>query len=124
MKKMFLVLSIVLSLALAGNVMAVEQGPSGFYEKQNGSNAGKIKYFSKGHPDNQSEWVLVKEIIIPCGGSCDDVTASVGVDADVPFGVRIHGFVNAPDNTFMNGGSAVGNFDMDGMAIASGKQLA
>lgn len=67
MKRLMLVLTVVLSLALAGNVLADQpkEDEGYFYHTVTGS----IKYFKNGHPGTQSQWVPCTEAL--CGETPD-----------------------------------------------------
>ena len=83
MKKSLFVALFAALLMVAAPVMVtaapVEKGPAGWYAKTNGADAGTLKYFKNGHPDNQSEWVYCdtcgddpdNPVIVNNGGSSD-----------------------------------------------------
>jgi hypothetical protein len=111
MKKftMFLSAMMLAFLLVASPVMAdVVQGPAGFYKHKH----GQVQYFENGHPVNQSEWTLVKEL----SGCCTpDVTAVAQ-----PSSVIAGAVVTAPGSTPWAGGEATAYATLSGTALATG----
>jgi hypothetical protein len=81
MKKMLIVLSLVLSLLIVGNVFANPQPKdgAGWYVH---SVTGNVKYFKNGHPGEPSQWEFIGEENPnpqPCGDCPGDQTAELTI---------------------------------------------
>ena len=130
LKTLLIVGVAALTLAFAVPSYAqVTQGPAGYYQKTHGHNAGTIKFFKNGHPENQSEWVFLyeKPNTNGCGGACGDAftDANTSVTVGAPtFSVDLDDPTGAPvvDIDNPNGWSAAGGaFTLDASATGTGK---
>ena len=126
MKKIFMILSLVLCLALAaGNVMAVGDGP-GWYKHSVTQN---VKYFKNGHPGEPSQWEFIGEedpCANGCGSGAGDQTAELSITGQAVKNRTSYSATgwwgNYNDKAFAEA-EGIAGFDMELYANADGKSL-
>ena len=103
-------LALTFAVPMMANAGPPVKGPPGYYQKVHGNNAGVIKYFPNGHPENQSEWQYMEQ---GCS-SCDDAFAHSEFSAHI-------GFPAVIDSKTMGWSAAGGDLNLEASATATGE---